>query len=428
MGSQQEAAARKLLLEMFDAAVDAASAEKNVPAHLPEKPAGRTVVIGAGKAAASMAKSVESRWDGPISGCVVTRYEHGVECQSITVVEASHPVPDEAGQKAARQILQEVANLNEDDLVICVVSGGGSSLLALPAPGISLEDKQAINKSLLRSGASIAEMNCVRKHLSEIKGGRLAAACAPATLITLIISDVPGDDPAVVASGPTVPDPTTLANAIEILDRYAIEIPDNVRQHLRNPESETPKAGDKIFKRSTTRVIATCQQSLNAAAEVAEQCGYTALILGDLEGESREVAKVHAGIARQIVKHSQPATTPCVIVSGGETTVTVRGNGRGGRNAEFALSLAIDLQSTVGIYAIACDTDGIDGTENNAGCLVTPDSLHAADEAGLSPEDLLQNNDGYGFFDAIGDLVITGPTLTNVNDFRAVLIDAPTGE
>lgn len=421
---QRGAAATRLLREMFDAAVNAASAENTVPAYLPPPPTGRTVVIGAGKAAASMANVVEAHWSGPIDGRVVTRYEHGLDCQSITVVEASHPVPDDAGERAARDILQEVADLGEDDLVICLISGGGSSLLALPAPGISLQDKQQINKALLRSGANISEMNCVRKHLSSIKGGQLAAACAPASIVTLIISDVPGDDPAVVASGPTVPDPSTLAEAKEILSRYAIEITSNVQQHLDDPSNETPKPGDAIFNRSTTYVVATCQQSLNAAADVAEKNGFTSLVLGDIEGESREVAKVHAGIARQIFKHGQPANSPCAIVSGGETTVTVRGNGRGGRNAEFALSLAIDLRSAANVYAIACDTDGIDGTEDNAGCIVTPATLTAAADAGLDADQYLQNNDGYGFFESLGDLIITGPTRTNVNDFRALLIFA----
>lgn len=420
---KQQIAAVRLLRDMFDAAVDSASAENTVPAHLPSPPRGRTVVIGAGKAAAAMSKSVEVHWNGPITGRVVTRYEHGVDCESIVVVEASHPVPDDAGLRAAKDILLEVADLTEDDLVICLISGGGSSLLALPAIGISLDDKQKINKALLRSGANISEMNCVRKHLSSIKGGQLAAACAPASIVTLIISDVPGNDPAVVASGPTVPDPSTLVDAKEILSRYSIEIPHNVKQHLDDPINETPKPGDAIFERASTRVIATCQQSLNAAAEVAQRNGYTPLILGDLEGESREVAKVHAGIARQIVNHGQPATAPCAIISGGETTVTVRGQGRGGRNAEFALSLAIDLGAAETVFAIACDTDGIDGTEDNAGCIVTPATLSAAADAAMKPDEYLQNNDGYGFFDTLDDLIITGPTRTNVNDFRALLIE-----
>ena len=422
---QIEAAAIQLLRDMFDAAVDAARAENTLPAHLPPPPRGRTIVIGAGKAAASMAKSVEEHWDGKIAGRVVTRYGHGADCESVTVVEASHPVPDAAGERAARDIIQEVSNLDKDDLVICLISGGGSSLLALPAPDVSLEDKKRINKALLLSGATIAEMNCVRKHLSSIKGGQLAAACAPASILTLIISDVPGDDPAIVASGPTVPDPSTLAEAKEVLSRYSIDVPVNVRLHLDDPKNETPKPGDPIFDRTTTKIIATCQQSLTAAAQIAENRGYTTVVLGDLEGESREVARAHAAMAQKIQTREQPTRAPCVIVSGGETTVTVRGNGRGGRNAEFALSLAIDLRSAADIYAIACDTDGIDGTEDNAGCWVTPATLNLAAAAGLEPGDFLANNDGYSFFDALGALIVTGPTQTNVNDFRAILIDTP---
>ncbi len=426
--NQQDSAIQQFLLEMFNVAVQSVSAEATVPQHLPPAVSGKTIVIGAGKAAASMAQAVESHWSGSLSGRVVTRYGHGVPCESITVVEASHPVPDTAGQQAAEQILQTISELNKDDLVICLISGGGSSLLALPAPGITLQDKQSINKALLRSGATIAEMNCVRKHLSAIKGGQLAAACAPAKVVTLIISDVPGDDPAVVASGPTVPDATTLADAQDVLSRYAIDVPENVRQYLANAENETPKPGDPVFENVSTKVIATAQQALAAAVQFAEQAGYTPVVLGDLEGESRDVASVHAGIARQVAKHGQPAAAPCVILSGGETTVTVRGNGRGGRNAEFSLSLAIALQAERNVYAIACDTDGIDGTENNAGCLVTPDSLARARDAGMNPTDYLENNDGYGFFSALDALVVTGPTRTNVNDFRAIVITKAAGD
>ena len=426
--NQQDSAIQQFLLEMFNVAVQSVSAEATVPQHLPPAVSGKTIVIGAGKAAASMAQAVESHWSGSLSGRVVTRYSHGVPCESITVVEASHPVPDTAGQQAAEQILQTVSELNKDDLVICLISGGGSSLLALPAPGITLQDKQSINKALLRSGATIAEMNCVRKHLSAIKGGQLAAACAPAKVVTLIISDVPGDDPAVVASGPTVPDATTLADAQDVLSRYAIDVPENVRHYLANVENETPKPGDPVFENVSTKVIATAQQALAAAVQFAEQAGYTPVVLGDLEGESRDVASVHAGIARQVAKYGQPAAAPCVILSGGETTVTVRGNGRGGRNAEFSLSLAIALQAERNVYAIACDTDGIDGTENNAGCLVTPDSLARARDAGMNPTDYLENNDGYGFFSALDALVVTGPTRTNVNDFRAIVITKAAGD
>ncbi len=426
--SQQDSAIQQFLLEMFNVAVQSVSAEATVPQHLPPVGSGKTIVIGAGKAAASMAQAVESHWSGSLSGRVVTRYGHGASCESITVVEASHPVPDTAGQQAAEQILQTVSELNKDDLVICLISGGGSSLLALPAPGITLQDKQSINKALLRSGATIAEMNCVRKHLSAIKGGQLAAACAPAQVVTLIISDVPGNDPAVVASGPTVPDPTTLADAQDVLTRYAIEVPENVQRHLANAENETPKPGDPLFENVSAKVIATTQQALAAAVQFAEQAGYTAVVLGDLEGESRDVASVHAGIARQVAKYGQPAAAPCVVLSGGETTVTVRGNGRGGRNAEFSLSLAIALQAESNVYAIACDTDGIDGTEDNAGCLVTPDSLARARDAGMNPSDYLENNDGYGFFSALDALVVTGPTRTNVNDFRAIVITKATSD
>ncbi|MCH7834394.1 MAG: glycerate kinase, partial [Proteobacteria bacterium] len=308
---------QQFLLEMFDAAVESVSAAATVPRYLPPAASGRTIVIGAGKAAASMAQAVESHWSGSLSGRVVTRYGHGVPCESITVVEAAHPVPDTAGQEAAEQILQTVSKLNQDDLVICLISGGGSSLLALPAPGITLKDKQSINTALLKSGATIAEMNCVRKHLSAIKGGKLAAACAPARVVTLIISDVPGDDPAVVASGPTVPDATTLADAQGVLSRYGIDVAENVRRHLASAENETPKPGDPIFKRASTHIIATAQQSLAAAVQFVEQAGYSAVVLGDLEGESREVAIVHAGIARQVAKYGQPAAAPCVILSGG---------------------------------------------------------------------------------------------------------------
>ncbi|MGB5743288.1 MAG: glycerate kinase [Sedimenticolaceae bacterium] len=412
----------QLLRRLFDAAVDAASPATCLPAHLPAPPRGRTVVIGAGKAAAAMARAVEDHWQGELSGIVVTRYGHGVACRQIEVVEAAHPVPDAAGRDAAVRILERVQGLGEDDLVLCLISGGGSSLLALPAPGLALEDKQAVNKALLRSGANIGEMNCVRKHLSAIKGGRLAAACAPARVVTLMISDVPGDDPAVIASGPTVADPTSNADALAILDKYAINEPAAVIQHLRTTPDETPKPGDPRLAGATAVMLTTPQDSLQAAAAVAEQHGIRPVILGDLEGEARDVALVHAGIARQIARYDQPAAVPCVLISGGETTVTVRGQGRGGRNAEFLLALAVALDGHPGIHAIAGDTDGIDGTEDNAGCILTPDTLERARRAGLNAKAELANNNGYGFFQAIGDLIVTGPTRTNVNDFRAILI------
>lgn len=419
-------ATRALLLRMFEAAVAAAAPSLCLPRHLPPPPAGRTVVIGAGKAAAAMAAAVEAHWpaDRPLSGLVVTRYGHGVgPLPRIEVVEASHPVPDAAGQAAAGRMLTAVRGLGPDDLVLCLISGGGSALLALPADGITLADKQAVSRALLRSGAAIGEMNGVRKHLSAIKGGRLAAAAAPAALVTLMISDVPGDDPSVIASGPTVPDPSTLAEARAVLSRYGIEPPSAVARRLVDPGAETPKPGDPVFERSRLVMTATPQDALEAAAALARHAGVTPLILGNaIEGEAAEVARVMAGIARQCALHGQPATAPCVLLSGGETTVTVRGTGRGGRNAEFLLGLAVALDGHPGIHAIACDTDGIDGTEDNAGALLAPDTLARA--AGLQLDALhsLADNDGYGFFARLGDLVTTGPTRTNVNDFRAVLI------
>lgn len=415
---------RQFLLDLYSSAVAAVSAEKCLPAYLPQpSPNGRTLVIGAGKGAAAMAKAVEDRWQGDISGLVVTRYGHGADCKRIEVVEAAHPVPDEAGRRAAGRMLEMVRGLTENDLVLCLISGGGSSLLALPAEGITLEQKQALNKALLKSGAAIGEMNCVRKHLSAIKGGRLALACAPARVVTLLISDVPGDDPGIIASGPTLPDPTTCADALAILRRYGIDVPDNIKQHLESGVGETPKPTDARFARNAHHVIANAQDALEAAAQAARAAGITPYILSDdLEGEARDVGQVHAAIAKQIARRDQPFNKPCVLISGGETTVTVRGKGRGGRNAEFLLSLAVALDGCAGVHAIACDTDGIDGSEDNSGALYGPDSITRAMEFGLRPRAMLDNNDGYGFFSALGDLVVTGPTRTNVNDFRAVLI------
>jgi hydroxypyruvate reductase len=408
---------------MFDAAIAAALPDKSLPAYLPKPPKGRTLVVGCGKAAASMAKAVEDHWKGELSGLVVTRYGHKARTRKIEVVEAAHPVPDLAGREAAERILKLVQGLSADDLVLFLVSGGGSALLALPAPGLTLTDKQAINKALLKSGANITEMNCVRKHLSAVKGGRLAAACAPAKVVTLAISDIPGDDPAVIASGPTVADPTTFADALAILDKYRITEPLTVVNHLRAAREETPKPGDPRLAGTELHMVATPQMSLEAAAEVARKSGVTPVILGDaIEGESREVALVHAGIARQVKRHGQPAKAPCVLLSGGETTVTVRGRGRGGRNAEFLLALAVALNAESGISALAGDTDGVDGTEDNAGAVLTPDSLLRAAARNLDAKAMLADNDGYSFFSGLGDLVITGPTLTNVNDFRALLV------
>jgi glycerate 2-kinase len=414
---------RRLLLDMFQAAVNAAAPALCVPAHLPPRPKGRTVVVGAGKAAASMAAAVEAHWDGPIEGLVVTRYGHGVPCRHIEVVEASHPVPDEAGTKAARRILDKVSGLTADDLVLVLISGGGSALLALPADGISLADKQAIGRALLKCGADIAEMNAVRKHLSAIKGGRLAAAAAPAKVVTLAISDVPGDDISVIASGPAAPDASTRADALAVLTKYGIAIPTSVARHLDNAVSETPKPGDPRLAEVVNILVATPQKSMEAAAKVARDAGLATMILGSaIEGEARDVGIVHAGVARQCGDWGQPLEIPCVLISGGETTVTVRGNGRGGRNAEFLLSLGIAADGRNGIWALAADTDGIDGAEKNAGAILTPDMLHRAKRAGIDVKTRLANNDAYTVFAALNDLVVTGPTLTNVNDFRAILV------
>jgi glycerate 2-kinase len=413
------------LRRMLDAAIKAASPASAIAAHLPPPPAGRTIVLGAGKAAAAMAQEVEQHMAGPIEGLVVTRYGHGVACQRIEVVEAAHPVPDAAGLQAAARMLRLAEAAGPDDLVLCLISGGASALLALPAPGISLDDKQALNRALLASGADIGQMNKVRKHLSAIKGGRLAAAAHPAKVVTLVISDVPGDDPAVIGSGPTVPDPSTFAEALEVIDRFGITEPATVIDHLRAAADETPKPGDPRLADATTTVIATPQAALEAAAAEARVMGLEPVILGDaIEGEAREVAKVLAAIALQTRRHGQPALPPCVLLSGGETTVTMRGRGRGGRNSEFLLALAIHLGGAAGISALAADSDGIDGSEDNAGAIVTPDTLARAAAHGLDAKAMLADNDAYGFFTVLGDLVITGPTLTNVNDFRAIVIDA----
>ncbi|HTD04538.1 glycerate kinase [Undibacterium sp.] len=414
---------KQFLRDLYNTAVDAVSAQKCLPAFLPAPPKGRTLVIGAGKGAAAMAKVVEDHWQGELSGLVVTRYGHGAACRRIEVVEAAHPVPDAAGQQAAARILHMVQGLSEDDLVLCLISGGGSALLALPAEGITLEQKQAINKALLKSGAAISEMNCVRKHLSAIKGGRLGLACAPARVVTLLISDVPGDEPGIIASGPTLPDDTTCEQALAILRKYDIAVPANIEQHLSSGIGETPKSSDPRFRQHEHHIIATAQHALDAAAEHARAAGLPAYILSDgMEGEARDVGMVHAALAKQIADKGQPFAKPCVVLSGGETTVTVRGTGRGGRNAEFLLSLAVTLDGHPGIYALACDTDGIDGSEDNAGAVYAPDSASRAAAQNLRPKNLLENNDGYGYFNALDDLIVSGPTRTNVNDFRAILI------
>lgn len=421
---------RELLRAMFDAAVASAQPALCVPPHLPtpaEVGEGRLIVVGAGKASAAMARAVEDHWTGApeaLSGLVVTRYGHAVPCARIRIAEAAHPVPDAAGHAAAEAMLAQLRGLRADDFVLCLISGGGSALLPLPLPGIGLATKQAINHALLHSGATIAEINTVRRHLSALKGGRLAAACHPARVRTLLISDVPGDDPALIASGPTVADPTTCADAIAVLQRHSIEVPLAVRRLLEDGRGESVKPGDERLARCETRLIATPQQALQAAAEVARTAGYRPLILGDaLEGEAREVGTVLAGITRQVLRHGQPVEPPCVLLSGGETTVTVRGAGRGGRNVECLLSLAVGLAGAAGVHALMGDTDGVDGREDIAGAVIGPDTLARARAAGLEPRAALADNDGHGFFGALGDAVVTGPTLTNVNDFRAVLVE-----
>jgi hydroxypyruvate reductase len=427
---------REFLTHLYQAAVRRALPLHNTAAFLPPPPKGRTIVIGAGKAAGAMAQAVEALWpqDAPLSGVVVTRYHHTPQRpaglpQRIEVLEASHPVPDAAGLAASERILSLVQGLTADDLVLCLISGGGSALLTLPAAGLTLEDKQRINKALLNSGANIGEMNCVRKHLSRIKGGRLAAACAPARVVTLTISDVPGDDPSVIASGPTVPDASTCADALAILKRYAIDVPGPVLDQLHRNALETPKPGDALFSGHEVHMIATPQQSLEAAAAAAQAAGLQAHILSDeMEGESREVGKVQAALARAVARHGQPFARPCVILSGGETTVTVRPvpagetRGRGGRAGEFCMGLAAALQGQPGVWALAADTDGIDGMEENAGAWVEPGTLARAQAQGMKVERFLDRNDAYGFFQPLGDLVVTGPTHTNVNDFRALLV------
>ena len=425
------------LRSLFDAAVAAADPINSLPEYLINlqisPPKGRTIVLGAGKAGGSMAKALEEFWDEhfpekPIEGLVITRYGHSVDCKNIDIIEASHPVPDEAGVRGAERLLSLTNSLTRDDLVICLISGGASALLSLPARGISTSEKQGLTTQLLRSGATIHEINAVRKHLSAIKGGRLAKAIAPASILTFCISDVPGDELDVIGSGPTVGDPTFFADALHVLKKYNIQASANILNHLNTSGDETPKPNSEIFKNCQNILVATPQMALEAASKVAISAGITPLIIGDaIEGEARDVASVHAGIISQILRHNQPGTAPLVLLSGGETTVTVKGSGRGGRNVEFLLALATKLKERSNIHlnrvsAIACDTDGIDGTEKNAGALYLPDTIKRAYAADLSPEDYLNNNDGYTFFEKLGDLVETGPTLTNVNDFRAILV------
>ncbi|WP_416243974.1 glycerate kinase [Azospira sp. APE16] len=434
--SQKQLAPDALLHNLLQAALAAADPARLVPPHLPDPASlpegGRLVVVGAGKAAGAMARAVEEHWPGPLSGLVVTRYGHGLPCRRIEVVEAAHPVPDAAGEAAAARILEQVRGLTEKDRVLALISGGGSALMAAPAPGVSLAQKRALTRALLLSGADIGEINCVRKHLSAVKGGRLAAAAWPAPVLTLAISDVAGDDPSVIASGPTVADPTTCADALAVLARHGIEVPPEVAALLQSGALETPKPGDPRLGRSDYRLIGRPQQSLLAAAEAARAAGITPLVLGDrVEGEAKEVAKVMAGLALACQDHGTPLAPPCVLLSGGETTVSVAPGaplGRGGRNSEFLLALALALGGRPGIHALAADTDGIDGSEDNAGARIDPATLARAAAAGLDARAHLAGHDAYGFFAGLGDLLLTGPTRTNVNDFRAVLVlPAPRG-
>jgi glycerate 2-kinase len=430
VGPHDAMATGKLLRSLFDAALAAADPAQALGRYMPDPVAGRTVLTGAGKAAAAMAHAFEALWPGPLDGLVLTRYGHALPCDRVAVLEANHPVPDLAGERAARQMLELAHRLGPDDQLVFLASGGGSALLTLPAPGLTLADKQTVTRALLRSGASISEINAVRKHLSAIKGGRLAAAAAPARILTLAISDVPGDDPTVIASGPTVPDPTTYADARAVLAKYSITEPAAVLRHLAAEPEETPKPGDPVFRNARFELISSPQTALKAAAAAAMRQNVVPVVLSDrIEGEAREVARVHAAIALQLRAGEfrvgeQTVRPPAVLLSGGETTVTVGGNGRGGRNLEFLLALAVALDGAAGITALACDTDGIDGTEDNAGAILYPDSIARAGRRGVSAKAALADNDGYGFFAALGDLVVTGPTLTNVNDFRAILVEA----
>ncbi len=418
---------RAFLRSLFDEAVRLAQPEQSLRDHLPPRSGGRTVVVGAGKASGAMAAALEDAWEadgrGALEGLVIVPYGHGAETRAIRVLEGAHPVPDEAGQAAAREVLAMADGLGTDDQLIALVSGGGSSLLVSPADGLALEDKRAVNAALLKSGAAIGEMNVVRRHLSKLKGGRLAALAYPARTTTLLVSDVPNDDPAIIASGPTVADTSTLADARAILARYGITPPDAVIAALNDPANETPTPDDPRMSRASHTIIAAPQASLEAAAALARAAGVTPMILGDsIEGEAREVGRVLAGIALQVRKHGQPLPAPCVLLSGGETTVTVRGAGRGGRNVECLLGLADALSGAPDIYALCADTDGVDGREPVAGAFVLPDSLARASEVGLSLSDALATNDGHTFFGSLDDQVVTGPTRTNVNDFRAVLV------
>jgi len=414
---------RKFLVSLFDAAVEAADPQRVMRNFLPAKPKGKTIVIGAGKGSAQMARAFEQCWDGPLSGVVVTRYGFGVACERIEIIEASHPVPDKNGLVAAKRLCDAVTGLTGDDLVIALISGGGSALLPAPPEGMSLEDEIAVNRALLASGAPISAMNAVRKHLSTIKGGRLAAMAAPARVVSLIVSDIPGDNPSEVASGPTVPGPATRADALKAVQQYGITLPDNAMARLTSPQADAPRPGDAVFGRNEVHIIASAAVSLEAAAAVAGKAGIEAAILSDaIEGEAREAGKVHAAIAREVAMRNRPFKKPVVILSGGETTVTVKGNGKGGRNSEFLLAFALATDGLDGVHALAADTDGIDGSETNAGAFSDGGSIQRMRAKSLDPAALLANNDAWSAFNAIGDIFEPGPTGTNVNDLRAILI------
>ena len=414
---------RALLIDLFNAAVNATDPLTALQNNLPELPQGRTVVVGAGKGAAQLANALEKLWPSPLEGVVVTRYGYAEPCKQIKVLEAAHPVPDQAGIDAAEKLLQSVSGLRAEEWVIALICGGGSALLSAPPPGLTLQDEQDLNQSLLRSGAPVSAMNAIRKHVSEIKGGRLAAAAYPARVVSLVVSDVPGDEPGQVASGPTVPDAVTRQDALAMIDHYQIDLPPHIRAHIASSKAEAPRPNDQLFADASVRIIASARQSLDAAADLARERGLNAVILSDaIEGEAREVAQMHAAIARNVKERNQPFPKPVVIFSGGETTVTLRNKGRGGRNTEFLLSLALHLQDTEGITALAADTDGIDGSEANAGAFVDGASCDRMRANGRDPRADLNGNNAFCAFEACNDLFSPGPTGTNVNDFRAIIV------
>jgi hydroxypyruvate reductase len=415
---------RAFLTSLFDAAVSAANAEKAITDFLPERPNGRTVVVGAGKGAAQLARAFERQWAGRVEGVVVTRYGYAVPCEMIRVLEAAHPVPDEAGLAASEALFAAVSNLTKDDLVVALVCGGGSALLPAPPAGLELDDEVALNRALLASGAPISAMNCIRKHVSRIKGGRLAVAAAPARVVSLVVSDIPGDNPAFVASGPTVPDSSTRHDALAAIRHYRIGLSDRVIAHLSSEAADAPRADEVAFARNEVHIVASAGRSLEAAARLAESRGVRAAILSDaLEGEAREVGKLHGALAREIATRNRPFERPVVVLSGGETTVTLQGDGKGGRNTEFLLAASLGFEDVQGVYALAADTDGIDGSEDNAGAFADGTTAARIRDAGQDPRALLANNDAWSAFSSIGDLFSPGPTGTNVNDFRAILVE-----